>query len=110
MSIRKETEADIQKSVIAHLETMGYYVFSVPNEARRSYGLAKRLKATGMKAGVADLVVLGCGEVFFIEVKSKTGKQQSTQKAFQDEVEKRGLKYILARSIDDLTFLKRCIV
>lgn len=101
------SEADIQKTIIAHLEWNGYYVFSVPNEARRSYGLANRLKSTGMKSGVADLIVVGKDKVFFVEVKAGKNKQNTNQKLFQEEVEKRGFKYILAYSIDDLTFVDR---
>lgn len=40
--------------------------------------------------------------VFWIEVKSPTGKQSEDQKIFQQEVEAVGCRYILARSLDDV--------
>jgi len=58
---------------------------------------------TGLPEGFSDLLVLGNkGDAYFIEVKSKTGKQRPCQKEFQDIVTKRGFKYILARSVDDV--------
>lgn len=49
-------------------------IFSVPNGGARSAATAGILKATGVMAGVSDLILLYNGRAFFIEVKTEDGK------------------------------------
>jgi len=65
-------------------------------------GAARRYMRSGNK-GWSDIV--GCtndGQGLFVEAKSTKGVQSPEQRAFQEEVEKRGGVYVLARSVDDL--------
>jgi hypothetical protein len=59
------------------------------------------LKATGVVAGVSDLIIIKPNEVIFVEVKTEIGKQSDKQKEFQQIVETLGFKYLLVRSLED---------
>ena len=52
--------------------------------------------------GFPDVTAFYNNKIYFIEVKSKTGKQSCEQKKFQELAEKSGLTYILARDITDV--------
>lgn len=78
-------------------------LWAVPNGARTSVTQARILKAEGMRAGVADLVLSVPAKGYhglFIEMKTPQGRQSDTQKAFQKAVETQGYKYIIVRSFD----------
>lgn len=96
-----DLEHRIQCGIVRHLRLRGACVFAVPNGGARDAITGKRLKCEGVLAGVPDLVIVGKGEVFFVEIKTPTGKQSDSQKEFQREVEARGFKYLLWRSVDD---------
>ena len=58
---------------------------------------------TGLPSGFSDLLVLGHhGDVYFVEVKSPSGKQRDDQKQFQNIVESRGFIYKIVYSAKDL--------
>jgi len=76
-------------------------IFSVPNGGTRNIREAMLLKATGVVAGVSDLIIVRQSEVLFVEVKTEIGKQSKEQKNFQKTVENFGFKYILVRSLED---------
>lgn len=106
---KKQSEADIQMLIVRWLTQNGFYFFSVPNEllgrlrGAAGYSRMARYKAMGLRAGVADLVVLlPNGRTAFLEVKTPTGKQSEHQKDFQNMVEFLGFKYFLVRSVDDV--------
>ena len=96
-----------------HPELQGL-LFAVPNGGARSKATAGKLKAEGVVAGVADLLLLVpnakvnwyyedvSGYVgLCIEMKTKTGRQSSEQKAWQEKVEAKGYKYAVCRSLED---------
>lgn len=56
---------------------------------------------TGLPEGFSDLIVLANKTIYFVEVKTRTGKQRDAQKTFQRCVEERGYTYIVARSTED---------
>ena len=58
---------------------------------------------TGLPNGFSDLIALTNGTIYFIEVKTKTGQQRKEQIEFQKTVEARGYKYIVARSVLDVS-------
>lgn len=61
---------------------------------------------TGLPEGFSDLLVLGNhGDIYFVECKTKTGKQRQDQINFQKVVEERGFKYILAHSLEEFLSL-----
>lgn len=76
-------------------------LFAVPNGGKRSKAEANRFKATGVIAGVADLIWMLPNAVIFIELKTDTGKQSDKQKQFEGLCNKLGHAYVVVRSFDD---------
>lgn len=103
-------EDPIQIAIVEYLEIKHHYFFSIPNEAigsgKNNIQAAIRgrhLNQMGRKKGVADLWVLwSFGVASFIEVKAPKGVQSKAQKEFQCKIEKQGIHYDLARSVDDV--------
>lgn len=53
--------------------------------------------------GIPDLMAYGPkGERLDIEVKTAKGRQSDEQKAYQEEIERRGHQYVLARCLEDV--------
>ena len=79
-------------------------LIAVPNGGARSAATGRILKAEGVVAGVADLVLFvahrGC-HALCIEMKTAKGRQRDTQRAWQKAVEAQGYKYVICRSFDD---------
>ena len=76
-------------------------IFSVPNGSSRSIQEAMMLKATGLFAGVSDLILIHNGKVIFIEVKQPTKKQQPIQLEFEQRVKAQGFEYFVVYSLED---------
>jgi len=98
------SEARIQAQIVQYLQTRGVYFFSVPNEAAGRDAAARmaKLKAMGLRSGVADMVLLFPGRTVFVEVKDDNGKQSEAQKRFQDKVESLGFPYFIVKSVADV--------
>ena len=75
-------------------------IFSVPNE-RGNIRELQRMKATGLMAGVSDLVVIFPNNIIFVEVKDATGRQQPKQREFEGIVQSLGFDYFLVRSLEE---------
>ena len=101
------------------------WIYSVPNGARTSYSVAKRLKAEGMKAGRTDLVLpypklkLGerksdgyCNHInypgFYLEMKRKKGSRTSKeQREWHKYLQGAGYQVRIAKGADDaIKFIK----
>lgn len=76
-------------------------IFSVPNGGTRNKIEALTLKATGMKAGVSDIIILLPNICLFIEFKTETGVQSEVQKQFETTVTALGFRYSIIRSLKD---------
>ena len=80
-------------------------LFAVPNGGRRDAATAAKLKAEGVIAGVADLILLKSNKHFgalLIEMKTLKGRQRDSQKQWQNAVCSLGeYKYVVCRSLDD---------
>ncbi len=76
-------------------------IFAVPNGGGRTASQGAILKAEGVLAGVSDLIVVEGGRVLFVEVKTPKGRQQESQKEFEEKVKAQGLEYVLVRSLDE---------
>ena len=63
----------------------GLMWFSVPNGGRRMPTEAQILKATGLRAGVADLILLRGGVAYAAEIKTLKGRATAAQRAFMVE-------------------------
>lgn len=100
----QKTESKIQQEIIIWFRnsnlTTGNIIFSVPNEGKSAKEQMFK-KATGLLAGVSDLIVIHNGEVLFVECKDDKGRQSDTQKEFQNRVEAQGFKYYLVRSLEE---------
>jgi hypothetical protein len=81
-------------------------IFSVPNDSK-DVKEQMRKKATGLYAGVSDLICIHFGKVLFIEVKAEKGVQSQKQKDFQQLVENQGFKYYL---VNNLNYFKEILV
>lgn len=75
-------------------------IMSVPNGGRRDKKEAMKLKATGLLAGAADLILIYNGKVLFMEVKTDIGKQSEAQIEFEHRITENGLKYYIVRSLE----------
>lgn len=76
--------------------------FHVPNGGGRSKAEAGILKAMGVKAGVADLILVYCGQHFELELKPPGRYASPNQKEWQAVIEAAGGRYGIARSIEDV--------
>lgn len=76
-------------------------IFSIPNGGTRNVIEAKKLKATGMMAGVSDLIILHNSKTLFVELKTETGKQSDKQIEFEKRVTDLGYKYKLIRNLKE---------
>jgi hypothetical protein len=86
--------------------------FHCPNGELRDKATAAKLKAMGVRPGVADLIFIW-GElvavpnlmilprVLFLELKRRGEKQSPTQKLFEAECKRVGCDYAVADNIDD---------
>ena len=97
----KHEEHDIQMAIINYLRLNNFFCFAVPNGGQRNVMVAKNLKAEGVLAGVADIVIMMLDRIIFVEVKTNKGAQQQSQKNFQYACEFYGHEYMIWRSIDD---------
>lgn len=77
-------------------------LFAVPNGGRRSAREAAIMKAEGIVAGVADMLLLApSGRVLCLELKTPTGRQSEAQRLWQQAAEGAGYRYVVVRSFDD---------
>jgi hypothetical protein len=85
-------------------------LFAVPNGGKRDKRTAQLMQATGVKPGVADLVLVLYYAVVFIENKVGNGEQSQAQIDFQRRVEVRGHLYFLLRTLDEFKDLMRKLI
>lgn len=117
----REEEHNIQAACVRwfNLQWPEYrgLLFAVPNGGARSKATAGKLKAEGVVAGVADLillvpryrdkmtednpVVIDTTHALCIEMKTAKGRQSPEQKEWQAKVEEHGYKYAVCRSLDE---------
>jgi hypothetical protein len=79
-------------------------LFAVPNGGSRNKREAAIMKAEGVRAGVADLILLtprGEYGALCIELKTETGRQSPEQIEWQKQAENAGNKYVVCRSVDE---------
>lgn len=77
-------------------------MFAIPNGGSRNILEAKNLKRQGVKAGIADVILLIPRKGFAslcMEFKTATGRQSDEQKEFQRQAEACGSKYVIVRSV-----------
>lgn len=104
----KQEEHRIQTAMIGWFRMqypkMQHNLFAVPNGGRRDAITGAILKAEGVLAGVADLILLKSNRNYgalLIETKTRKGKQRDSQKEWESKITKDGYKYVIVRSLDD---------
>lgn len=83
---------------------MKHNLFAVPNGGDRNKIVAAKLKAEGVLAGVADLILLRRSASYgglLIEMKATKGKQSDSQKEWMEKITGDGYKYVVCRSLED---------
>ena len=97
----KNIEHQIQCAIIRYLRINNIFCFAVPNGGQRNLIVAKKLKDEGSLSGVSDLIIVEDGTCLFVEVKQPKGRQQESQKIFEEEIIKHNMKYVIWRDIED---------
>lgn len=104
--IHRQDEHSIQVAIMQFLDRAlpsSCYAFAVPNGGNRSAVTGAILKREGVKAGVADIIVLrNPGLCALIEVKTAKGSLSNSQKAFRDWCAANGFPYAVVRGIGDV--------
>lgn len=83
---------------------MASVLFAVPNGGARDAVTGAKLKAEGVVAGVADILLLVPNaehNALAIEMKTPTGRQSPAQKEWQQAAERVGVQYVVARSLPE---------
>ena len=94
------TEHDIQNNIRIKLSELGYCVFRV--NVGRFKTEDGRWFDTGLPKGFSDLMAVKDGKVYFLEVKTPTGKASNEQLNFLAVMRDRyGCVTAIVRSVDD---------
>ena len=101
-------EARLQSDCVAWFDrqypTLSPLLFAVPNGGSRNKIEAVSLKRQGVKAGIADLILLfprqGHGALL-IEMKYGKGQQRTSQKNWQLRAEAAGYRYVICRTFEE---------
>lgn len=105
-TIQRHGEHSIQVAIMQFLDRAlpsSCYAFAVPNGGKRNAITGAILKREGVKAGVADIVILrNPGLCALIEVKTAKGSLSNSQKAFRDWCAANGFPYAVVRGIGDV--------
>ena len=101
-------ESVIQAGICRTLQEAGVFFFSIPNEgAGDDRRRQMTMMAMGLRPGVADLCVWwpkedGLVTVGFLEVKTRNGRQSTSQRKFEMLCRIRGVPYSVVRSVEDV--------
>jgi len=82
-------ERDISKQIVAALKYSNWMCI-------------KNFQTFGSYKGLSDFTIIRDGEIIFLEIKRKTGKQSEFQKTFERDLIEHGGRYRIARSLDDI--------
>lgn len=95
------SEEDLRHDVVRFLRSVGYAVWDLEQGYRPKVCPSCGGKIGGgsrQTKGVADLLVAGHGETFFVELKTPAGRRSEPQIVFRDEIENNGGRVYLWRS------------
>lgn len=99
------SEHQIQAALIQYLSVNAkpeVLYFAVPNGGLRNIRVAQRMKAEGLRPGVADICfMLPQGRCAWLELKTSTGQLSDAQHGFKTRCRELGHFWAMARSIDE---------
>ena len=105
--MKRHIESEIQQACVKWFRLQypkhKLNLFAVGNGGARSRTEAAIMNGEGVTAGVADLLLLVPNDTHHglaIEMKTMTGRQQPSQKEWQQAVEEKGYRYEIVRSFD----------
>jgi hypothetical protein len=104
MTRRRQPEAEIQRSLVAHLQwraARDCYWFAVPNGGARRPIEAAIMKGLGVRAGTPDLILIRQGRAHGLEIKAKQGRVSDPQRACHAEMTAAGATVAVATGIDE---------
>jgi hypothetical protein len=92
----------LTKCNILHFETdvMDALKYFGNNQTAR-FAFINHHKKMGYCVGQPDMVVCRGGKVYFVELKTRTGRQSDEQKKFQAKAEAMGIPYLIWRNLED---------
>jgi len=94
-------ESMLQQMICEYMSLKGIFYFSIPNEHYNiSYAQRTTLKKMGLVSGIPDLAILANDTVYFMELKSTSGKLNKHQKIVIPALRKRGYNVAIIRSLD----------
>lgn len=103
---RNQPELQVHKAIMAYLDRVlpkTVRAFHPANGGRRDAKTGAMLKALGVKAGVADIVLVRQGGVMaFLEVKAGKGSPSPAQRDWRDWCAENAVPYAIVRSIGDV--------
>lgn len=103
MSAGPEDALQKQVATFLNISCPDLLWFHPPNGGFRNVREAAKLKAMGVKAGVADLAItLPDGRSAFIELKAGKGALSPSQKEFRDTCERLGIPYAVCWSLAEV--------
>lgn len=93
---QKTTEGDILRAVRDFLRLHGWKVTRIH-------------QSLGSERGIPDLVAIRGGKTVWIEVKTPNGRLSEHQERWLQDLEDHGGWWIVARSVEDVEHLARCV-
>jgi hypothetical protein len=100
---RQYPESALQKAVIAYLRIRAkphVIYFHVPQGGRMRPQRGALLKALGVRAGVADIILFHNCLAYCLELKAPSGRMSPDQETFAADCKAAGVAYTVAYSLD----------
>ena len=96
-------EFNIQKLFVAWFRATypGVILFAIPNGEKREPATAKRLKESGVLAGVPDLFIADGKPGLFIEMKDARGRLSAAQKEIIPQLKESGYPVVVCHSYEE---------
>lgn len=111
MTKRLNSEHYMQKQIVTILRLNGFIVMDTDvmdalkflgNKQGPRLAYISEHNARGYTKGQPDLIVVGEGDVTFVELKTTTGRQSPQQIEMQKDLTRMGHSYVVWRSVDDV--------
>ena len=110
MTRRNQPEAQLQRSLIEHLQWCArgdVWWTHIPNGGWRSPTEAATFKLLGVRAGSPDLLIIRAGQSLFLELKAPGRNLSPAQTEYHDALRRAGATVETADNIDTLAFFAR---